>query len=91
MLMAGLVACAAAPPPPEEIVCGTVSAEIPVPIRIAAPPLLTERWDLSLPSLVDPSAPEASSCVTPAGEQALLDAIDGCVTRVQMCRAWALE
>jgi hypothetical protein len=92
-MLFALTGCASAPPapPPSAIACTPVEVHTAIRERAAPPAAVVEPFTILLPTVIEPTAPEASSCVTPAGEQTLIDLVDQCITRVEICRAWATE
>lgn len=84
--------CAGDPPirDVELVACEPVHVNVPVAVRVRAPDSLLAPLAAGLPIFIEPG-PDATSCLTPAGEQAMIDFVDECAGRLDAWRAWDQE
>jgi hypothetical protein len=68
----------------------TQEVKVPVPYRVTPPPELVAPYHpRSLPEFVSKEHEEASSCLTPLGEQRLREVIIDLRLRDELWRTWA--
>jgi hypothetical protein len=72
------------------VVVETQEVMVPVPYRVTPPPELVEPYrPKGLPEFVSKDHEEASSCLTPMGEQKLREVIIELRLRDELWRTWA--
>jgi hypothetical protein len=91
IFVGAIAGCAGPQPAIEPIACEPIFVDKPIAVKATPPASLTAAAAPPLPEFVAPDASTASACLTPPGEQRLLDYVDYCATQLDGWRAWGQE